>query len=473
MGKEHAMSDAEMIIAAQIAYMDAGGSSTPNVTVGELIDNARSKYGVYDSESGTWVPRTDIPLSEKQKSQLRTANEVEALMNKHDAEYARNWVIVDQCDKNNESGMYACLIDTRDGNAIVGYRGSESFDTNQYIKDWGAADLGLLNNSLTEQQKDAEEYIRYINERYGDDYNPFSLTGHSLGGNLAQHAGNMAPDEMRGKIDHAISFDGPGFSDEYIKSHYLEIQKAKDYQTHYQWSVVGSLLTPLPDTEDRKIKAHDDEESEGDILGIDKKIIDRHNMRNVEFDPDGNVQDSTGDDILVQIFGPLSKGVDNADALIFLLIPVVGKYIAIEAMKDYSLQFIYTVFHNARVHLEEEFNKWKNKIKTFVKNLFTPDVSGRYRANPTNMRGISSELDQIERSLHDLASDVQAIEQTLLYDSISGSYAKSRLKLIRLGIHEDARKTKKASSIINNCAARYYNADRSAANNAANIRTLK
>ena len=42
MSKEHVYSDLDMILASQIAYMDAGGSSRPNVTVGDMIDNART-----------------------------------------------------------------------------------------------------------------------------------------------------------------------------------------------------------------------------------------------------------------------------------------------------------------------------------------------------------------------------------------------------------------------------------------------
>ena len=72
MSKEHVYSDLDMILASQIAYMDAGGSSRPNVTVGDMIDNARSKYGVYDESSGTWKPREG--LTQKQIDQLNAAN---------------------------------------------------------------------------------------------------------------------------------------------------------------------------------------------------------------------------------------------------------------------------------------------------------------------------------------------------------------------------------------------------------------
>ena len=90
----------------------------------------------------------------------------------------------------------------------------------------------------------------------------------------------------------------------------------------------------------------------------------------------------------------------------------------------------------------------------------TPNVSGRYSANISGMLGVASELDAIERSMLDIANEVNTIERTLLYDSYSGSYAKSKLKLIRIGITNDAKKTKKSATIITNCAQRYNNADK-------------
>lgn len=448
---QYIMTDLDMMIATQIAYLDAGDSPNPNVTVGDLVDSIRKKYGVYNENTGKW----DIPanLKGKPRSQLETANYLQELMEDHGAVYARNWKIVDRCDYNNSTGFYGSVIDTGDGNAIVGFRGSESFD-NQYVDDWAKADFGMLNNALTEQQKNAEDYIRDIYKKYGDKYNSFSLTGHSLGGNLAQHAGNMAPDEMRGKIDHVISWDGPGFSDEYIESHWSEINKAKDYQSHYQYSIVGSLLTPLPGSEDRVIKAHDDYDSKG----LMSKFF-RHHTRNIELAPDGSVQDGELSD-LAKSFGPISKVVDYSDWLILLPFstPATNWFMFAEINK--YKKFIITIIHNGKVYLEQEFEKFKRNVSKFFKDLMTPNVSGRYSANISGMLGVASELDAIERSMLDIANEVNTIERTLLYDSYSGSYAKSKLKLIRIGIVNDSKKSKKAATIITNCAQRYNNADK-------------
>ena len=113
----------------------------------------------------------------------------------------QNWKLIDYRDKNAADGFVGCCIDTGGGNAIVGFRGSESYDTEQVINDWVLADGGLMNSTETSQQHSAQEYIKYINDKYGNDYDSFSLTGHSLGGNLAEHAAITAPDDFYAKIE--------------------------------------------------------------------------------------------------------------------------------------------------------------------------------------------------------------------------------------------------------------------------------
>ena len=66
---------------------------------------------------------------------------------------------------------------------MIANRGSESYDLEQLFKDWIVADIGLLNHALTTQQARATIYMQELWEKYGDQYDSFSVTGHSLGGN--------------------------------------------------------------------------------------------------------------------------------------------------------------------------------------------------------------------------------------------------------------------------------------------------
>ena len=152
---------------------------------------------------------------------------------------------------------------------------------------------------------------------------------------------------------------------------------------------------------------------------------------------------------------------DYTDWTILYMIPIFGRFKWL-ADTYKNIKFVYTVFHNGWVHLEEEFNKFKKNVTKAFKDLITPNVSGTYFANTEGMLSFAFEVEQIERGMLDVASDVVSIERTLLYDSVCGSYAKSRLKLIAIGINNDARKTLKAGNIISNCAHRYNRADSTA-----------
>lgn len=63
-------------------------------------------------------------------------------------------------------------------------------------QDWINADIALFNNILTEQQKAAQNFVKDMNKKYGDNYTTFDFSGHSLGGNLSQHAGITVPANM-------------------------------------------------------------------------------------------------------------------------------------------------------------------------------------------------------------------------------------------------------------------------------------
>ena len=192
--------DAEMLLITQIAYLDVPYYWAENrYSIDQIIYIKEQELKRIDA-SGT--------LTKAQQDQLNCINNIRNIAEKEHIDY-HNWCIRDVRNHESESGMYACLVDTGDGDAVVGFRGSESFDGEQTWKDWVQNDFGLLNNTVTPQQKDAQDYTRYLYEKYGDDYDSFDFSGHSLGGNLAEHASLTAPEAMQSKIDRSINFDGP------------------------------------------------------------------------------------------------------------------------------------------------------------------------------------------------------------------------------------------------------------------------
>nr|WP_263324549.1 DUF2974 domain-containing protein [Neobacillus sp. Marseille-Q6967] len=161
---------------------------------------------------------------------------------------ALDWKIVDTFNDNNKdgSGFYGVVIDTGDG-MIVSFRGSEVPTELQNIhQDWLKADLGLIKGQLTEQQLAANRFMDYLAEQdYIDKYDQMTFAGHSLGGNLAEHSTFYAASiGLADKIERTISYDGPGFSQEYLWQYKKDIEMALGtvQMDHVEQSLVGGLL---------------------------------------------------------------------------------------------------------------------------------------------------------------------------------------------------------------------------------------
>lgn len=220
-----------------------------------------------------------------------------------EGEICAGWSIVDVRDENNTTGMVACLIETGDKDAIIGFRGSESNDASTVLTDWVISDLGLLNAYETVEQQSAENYMRYIDEKYGNKYSNFATTGHSLGGNLAFHAALTAPENIRNKISQAYSMDGPGYSDEYINLHSKEINSMKPgVMQHRGWSLVGSLLNNLSCAEYEWVQ-------------VDSRVsgpgVQKHDTCFPIFNDDGSFAIGGKKDALAAFTSGLSKAIDS------------------------------------------------------------------------------------------------------------------------------------------------------------------
>ncbi len=430
--------DSAMMIATQVAYLDFDGSTT---NVGDAVDSILATYGVQNS-NGTWSPKPN--LSAADRAQFDTANNILTLTNQTGGtDEWRDWNIVDVCNDQNDSGYYGLLIDTGDGNAIIGCRGSESTDLLTGIRDWGEADVGLLDSELTHQQEVAEAYMEELWRKYGDEYDSFSLTGHSLGGNLATHMTITAPEEMRDKIEHCISYDGPGFSEEYIAEHREQIERAKDKLDHYIWSWVGGLLNDLPGVENVIIDAHDDPNGEGI-----EAMLWRHATYNVEFDENGNIK--PGDEsILSKILGPLTRWLDSVDP---------------EALKeDYPMLALIVTGVKLVATVLNKFHDIKDKCvelgKKVYYNYIAPQVSGDYEINMMAVSNMASEIAAVESRLQAISEDIESLRRNLKYTSSTGAYYRSNLYILRTGLESDLRKLKKMGEVANKAVSRYSSVD--------------
>lgn len=407
--------DMQMIMASQIAYIDFDKEAVKSgkYTVGELLDVEASK-----------------------------GNEKAILLNKRLAETpgvsdCRNWKLVDIRDDNQKgnilgSGMYGCLIETGDRDAIVAFRGSESDGRLKWFKDWIVADLGLLNNESTLQQKMAKKYMSDIYKKYGNKYDSFDVTGHSLGGNLAEHATITAPDGMKEKINRCVSLDGPGFSNKYIEEHQKEISSLKKNIDHYQWSIIGSLLNPIEGTNYVTVAANTPDDKGSELWNA----AWRHETTNVICDENGNFKAGKRD-WLVEKLDPISQTIDLAVFLSSLMFNLVETLIT-GRFDQFIDQF------------RKTWEKWQDIIYSHM--------DAQFEIRPSIVERNTDELWDVEKKLNAICAEVQEIQGKLAFNSVSAGCLKMKLWTISNGIESDTRKLTNYAKAGRECCEHYrYN----------------
>ena len=467
--------DAELLIASQIAYLNRNGNNRyGGYTLRELLDSILERYGTYDEVNDTYAYHGD-PGDTRMKAQFDTACYVREKIAEFHLEDSYGWRIVDVMDRSDGagSGFYGCLIDTQDGNAIIGFRGSESYDGIQGFKDWGAADFMMLNTSLTLQQRDAEEFMRLIYERYGDRYREYTTTGHSLGGNLAMHAVITAPEGMRNRIDQAVSFDGPGYTDEYLTLHGWDIKKAEGKLTHIEWSWVGGLLTQPGGTSNIVAEGQDDPDAEGTMFGfLPKKSLWRHDTKNLHFDENGNVREG-GRDPFSEVTRKISRAVDFKGPAAFLMLasftqflPVVPQVLTAVAVIEFALQAgtaFWAVVDKVRRLAEDFRDAWKSAVDTIREKYYSYAVSGTFRVRTDMLTAAASELDSAEREIRGIAEEIGRVARSIRYASIAAGYFHSKFCLVQQGAYMDALSIGRFEKAAAGYAGLYEKGDREAA----------
>lgn len=213
---------------SQLVYLDLPGVLRGGkVTVGNLADFynedpvgqefLKARFGAIEREYALW------------KSFLRD-----------ELEDVRDFRILQVMDDNRPvgSGFYACSYQSPRGELVAAFRGSEMLGNRRYRNDY-ETDFALCYESQTPQQQRAEEYLETHDAFWR---RPFTLTGHSLGGNLALYAAVRAPRPDLLTACHA--FNAPGFCGEMLaeNDHRIEAVRKKLYSIQNRHDMVSSLL---------------------------------------------------------------------------------------------------------------------------------------------------------------------------------------------------------------------------------------
>lgn len=409
-------SDRQMLIASKIAYIDFNQAAVDSgqYTVRELLQ--------MELESAGEQKRNDI-------------QDILGLMESGQGRECGDWVLKDIGNDQRRSGMYACMLETGAKEALVTFRGSEDMSNPDHlVKDWIGSDLGLLNSALTPQQAAAEQYINKVYKKYGDKYESFSMTGHSLGGNLAEHAAITAPDSMRNRIDRCLNLDGPGFSQTYIAAHAGDIAKSRGLLEHYQWSAIGTLLNTIPGSSYQTVKAETPDDK-GTM-----SVIWRHDTNNIkEYDSNGSMIPGDKD--------WLSRHTKEISNLL--------DYSLCMSMGSIGLALLYNYADMAIDTIKNRWEEWRREFSQGGRACFMIQTGSVYAATG-QLHGVSETIKRVRE-------ETNIIRKNLPVDSVSGGYIKYKLWRIENSMERLAGKIHTYASKGEKCAQLCQKADCAAA----------
>ena len=155
----------ELKIVSQLAYCNLdsdeyrelikGRSDDNPVTLQELFQKEKENHEKNGSEYDLYYVYSYIENDTFTNSELMRKDIKSMIDDIIDGKICHGWKILDIRNDENRSGMYAVTHDTRNNNAIVGYRGSEH-NTNgvtsglhQFLTDWIFADGGIACGEMT------------------------------------------------------------------------------------------------------------------------------------------------------------------------------------------------------------------------------------------------------------------------------------------------------------------------------------
>lgn len=295
------LTDVELKQLSQLVYLDIAEhqgkmleinnlykANKGKITVGELVE-------YYQSPEGNEILRNRYTKELNGKPEYDQWMSLLETMNK--PEY-RNWEISNVVSHNGkeESGFVAFTVDTKDGNKIAAFRGSEPMENSLYRNDW-------KNNATTSYSLEAvqqEEARRYINSLKLKEGEQLYLTGHSLGGNLALYSSFILPESMRDQLVSATTFNAPGFNANVLNLHEDAIQEMNRKGQLREFRNIYDIVPALFNNPSKGIYV--------DSLSTGAVSFDHHSLFSLKVDEKDATTFQRSD---VQVSGPVPDIVHN------------------------------------------------------------------------------------------------------------------------------------------------------------------
>lgn len=142
--------------------------------------------------------------------------------------------------KNGGDGISAVFVQPETKEAVVAFRGTSKNEWKDNFTGGGPTDAA--DGVSTFQQENALEWYQSLDL---SKYETVTVTGHSKGGNKAKYI-----TVLDNSVDRCLSFDGQGFSDEFIKKYSDEIawNQGKIFNSNVDKDYVNLLLNDIGNT---------------------------------------------------------------------------------------------------------------------------------------------------------------------------------------------------------------------------------
>ena len=203
-------------------YGDNPQTSYQGRTVGELVEHISASGNACGTASeAEWTHMVEQIRSDPQLMNLRIEN-----------------TYIDH--STNDAG---CLIvDPSTNEAVVVFRGTGTGEWKDNFYAGTTMNNGGADPTISTQQQKAMDYVESLNL---SQYDSVTVTGHSKGGNKAKICALLCDE-----VDNCVSFDGQGFSDEFIAAHRDDIARnqGKIHNHNVDGDFVNILLNDVGDT---------------------------------------------------------------------------------------------------------------------------------------------------------------------------------------------------------------------------------
>lgn len=380
-------SEAEMLILSSLAYTNdipKGRYDSEGYPISEPVSVESILKGLDKLAMGNDYNKSNMSDADRKNYEAAIASLKAKLKD-------NNFVISKSINHNTsgESGFAAFAIEpdpNPDGEVIVCCRGSDGmnlnpFDKDNTLNDWAGADLALAWDEQTKQQEEMKKFMEGF-----EDYHNITLTGHSLGANLAMYAAVTFP--YPDKIFGVYAYDGPGFNLSFINEHYEEISRinSKIYNYQQEHDFVSSSLVSI-----------------GNVIVLDSTIdydggidFDHHNRWAIGVDPDGELrrEESGKKDDVCNTWTGVSSGVSTA---------IDVKDVVVTAIYAFATSFCKRVANGMKAFLDKHFNQG---YKYASQNSYIKLDTAALRRYADRLVKVNNRIAKLDRRMDDLYKEV-------------------------------------------------------------------